>query len=226
MAGIDTILAVGSDLASSRRVVDLAARYGMVYAAVGIHPHEARTFGADGDAVRHLLESEKVVAVGEIGLDYYRERSSREEQMTAFRSQLEWACERNLPVSVHNRDADEDTMRVLHGATRVVLHCFSGSDAMAHEAVGRGYKLSFAGNLTFPKSERLRQVAKWLPDEAILVESDAPVLAPQRHRGRRNEPAFVALTLECLAGIRNVIPQQLSARITRNAADVFAWGEA
>ena len=223
--GVYPILAVGSDLASSARAVTLAQRHDVVYAAVGIHPHEADKFENEADSVKALLTREKVVAVGEIGLDYHRLPTSRDEQMVAFEEQLRWAREGDLPVSVHNRAADEDVLTaVKRFGVRAVLHCFSGCWTFACQALGAGLFLSFAGNLTYPKAGEVRDVASRVPQDGMLVETDAPVLAPQPWRGRRNEPAHIVATLETLATIRRMPVDSVAEAVSRNAAGLFGWG--
>jgi TatD DNase family protein len=223
-AGIDRILTVGTDLASSLRSVSLAQQYDILYAAVGVHPHEATRFRAEGESVRALLDEPKVVAIGEIGLDYYRSAAPRTEQLLAFREQVRWATDRDLPVSVHNRSADSDVLGVLStSGARTVLHCFSGSEDFAHRALNAGFSLSFAGNLTFPKAAELRKVAANVPADKLLVETDAPALAPQIRRGKRNEPSLLLVTVEALASLRSVAPRSLSEQLNRNADELFAW---
>lgn len=227
LAGISRILAVGEDLSSSRKAVELANAYDAVYAAVGVHPHHADAFEREAKDVQALTDLPKVVAIGEIGLDYDRSRSPVPEQLEAFREQLIWARERNLPVSVHNRAADADVASELRQShARAVLHCFSGSAEFAAEAVGAGWYLSFAGNLTFPRSEGLREVARRVPLDRVLLESDAPVLAPQPWRGRRNEPAYIWATAETLARLLDIPVTTLEQAESNNAAKVFGWSEA
>lgn len=223
-AGIDRVLAVGSDLASSRAAVEIARRHDMVYAAVGVHPHVAGRFELEEARVRALIDEEKVVAIGEIGLDYYRDATSRGEQLHAFRAQLAWAKQHDLPVSVHNRGADDDILDELARAgVRGILHCFSGSEEMALRALGLGLDLSFAGNVTYPKADDLRQVAATVPLGHLLLETDSPVLAPQGHRGRRNEPAYITETYEAVAAARGVSIDLLAHAVTENANRIFSW---
>lgn len=223
-AGVDRILAVGSDLTSSKKTVDIASEYESVYAAVGVHPHEAQTFAHDADQVHALLSRPKVVAVGEIGLDYARATAPREVQQEVFRRQLDWARHEGLPVSVHNRDADRDVLSlVIEAKVQCVLHCFSGSWDFALTALEAGVLISFAGNLTFPKAQTLREVAEKVPADRVLIETDAPVLAPQAWRGRRNEPAYVVATLEALGAAQNTPPELMSEVISATADRLFAW---
>lgn len=223
-AAIAPILTVGEDLASSLKAVEIARRYPSVYAAVGVHPHRADQFREESERLLTLLDDEKVVAVGEIGLDYFRNTVPPDVQRSAFREQLAWARARHLPVSIHNREAGRDVLGELRQGDRAVLHCFSDSRRMAEDALDLGCYLSFAGNLTFPAADELRRVAAQVPTERLLVESDAPVLAPQPRRGRRNEPAYVTITLDRLAALHDMDAATLGDRVAGNARDVFGWG--
>jgi TatD DNase family protein len=226
-AGIGRILAVGSDLASSRRAVEAARRAPIVYAAVGVHPHNADRFEDERKEVEALLDAEKVVAVGEIGLDYYRSGASRESQIQAFAAQLEWARRRDIPASVHNREADADVLGLIGASgARVVMHAFSSGPDTAETALNLGALISFAGNVTFPRAEALRAVARDIPAGRILVESDAPVLAPQPRRGRTNEPAYAVYTAACLADVRDVDGDLFSEQVRATADRTFHWGSA
>lgn len=226
-AGVERILVVGTDAASSKRAVTLARQYEEIYAAVGIHPHEADRWCEDAETVRGLIGEEKVVAIGEIGLDYYRSGSTRLVQLDIFRRQLEWARDAALPVSVHMREADADVLRTLDGSeVDVILHCFSGTEETARTALQRGYYISFAGNITYPKAEHLRTVAGVVPLERVLVETDSPVLAPQGHRGRRNEPENVVKVVQQLAEIYGCGTQAVEEAVVENANRLFGWREA
>lgn len=223
-AGVDRILAVGSDFSSSLRAVAIARQHDAVFAAVGVHPHEAGRFQDEAEAVRRLLTEKKVVAIGEIGLDYYRALAPREAQVMAFRAQLQWAENRGLPVSVHNRSADADVLEILgEMPVRAILHCFSGTQEFAAAAVQAGYFLSFAGNLTYRKAEELRAVSRAVPADRVLVETDAPVIPPQPWRGKRNEPAYVVATAEMLAIERGIPMRELAETISRNADTLLRW---
>jgi TatD DNase family protein len=223
-AGVGRILAVGSDVATSRRAVDAAGRYPIVYAAVGIHPHNAARFQDEREEIEALLDADKVVAVGEIGLDYFRGLSPRSAQVEAFEVQLRWARRQEIPAVVHNREADDDVLRLIQAAgAGVVMHAFSATRETARRALDLGASISFAGNVTFPKAGSLRELARDVPEDRLLAETDAPVLAPQARRGRTNEPAYVAFTLECLAHERRVDPAALAAAIRSNANRLFHW---
>lgn len=223
-AGIDRILVVGSDAASSARAVGLASRYREIYAAVGVHPHQATQFETDAQEVRTLIEQDKVVAIGEIGLDYYRQPVDRAVQMHVFRTQLEWARDTGLPVSVHSRDADQDVLDTLEEfGVRAILHCFTGSLLTARQALDRGYVLSFAGNLTYPRAGDLRETMAAVPLDRLLAETDSPVLAPQGLRGRRNEPENVVQVVRQMAEMRGLEPDIVADAISHNADQVFGW---
>ncbi len=223
-AGVDRILAVGSDLATSRRAVALAHRFPCVYAAVGVHPHRAASFRSQASDVYALLTADKVVAVGEIGLDYLRDDAPRSEQREAFAEQLRWAEEHQLPVSIHNRGADSEVASALSlRRVTAVLHCFSDAPALLQSALGEGHYISFAGNLTFPKARALRSVAGAVPLDRVLVETDAPVLTPQPWRGKRNEPAYVVAVAGALAALHGLQPVEIQPVVTANADQVFCW---
>ena len=221
-AGVTRILTVGTTLAGCRAAVQVAEREEGVFAILGIHPHEAG--GPDAGKLRELtalFASEKAVGVGETGLDFFRDYAPHEAQRRLFRRQLDLAAELGKPVVVHTRAADDDTLAELDGfAGTVVLHCFS-SPALLEPALERGWYVSFAGNVTFPKAPELREAAARVPADRILAETDMPYLAPQPKRGRPNEPAFVVHTLETLAEARGEEPAELERRIDANASAAF-----
>lgn len=222
-AGVTRILTVGTDVEDCRRALSLAERHEGVFAALGIHPHEAGTATTDDlAALRDLLAHPKAVAVGETGLDWFRDYAPREDQLRLFAAQLELASEVGKPVVIHTRAADDDTLGALAGfAGAVVLHCFS-SPHMLPTALERGWYVSFAGNATFPKAVELRLAAGQVRAERILAETDSPYLAPQAVRGQRNEPANVLHTLAALAQARGEEPAELERQIERNATVCFA----
>lgn len=216
----------GVDVATSRAAIALAARYpGQLFAAVGTHPHDAATLSAAALAEqRRLAGSPEVVAIGEIGLDYYRDLSPRPAQREALVAQIELARALDLPIILHNRESHADMVALLreHGAgVRGVFHCFIGDQAMARDALDLGYYLSFAGPVTYPKNTTLQEVAAWAPLERILVETDAPYLAPQGFRGKRNQPAYVAVTARRVAELRAMSFEALAEATTRNAQALF-----
>ncbi len=222
LAGVTRILTVGTTLEGCRAALAIAEREDDVYAILGIHPHEAAT--PDANRLRDLaalFASDKAVAVGETGLDYFRDYAPREAQRRLLQRQLELAADLDLPVVVHTRAADDDTAAALADfAGTVVLHCFS-SPALLEPALERGWYVSFAGNVTFPKAPELREAAARVPADRILAETDSPYLAPQPRRGRPNEPAFVVHTLATLAEVRGEDAAELEARIEANAAAAF-----
>ena len=222
-AGVDRIVTVGTGIDSCRAALEIAELHEEVYAALGIDPHQAGEPEAGRvDELRELLEHEEAVAVGETGLDYFRDRAPRDRQRKLFEAQLELATELGKPVVIHTRDADADTADVLAAFDgTVVMHCFS-SPGLLKTVVDRGYYVSFAGNVTYPKAGDLRGAAAQIPTERILAETDSPYLAPQARRGRPNEPANVALTISELAKARGDDLEQLAAKIDENATAAFS----
>ena len=221
--GVDRIVTVGTGIESCRAALELAQLHEEVFAALGIDPHQAAEPDAGRvDELRDLLEHDEAVAVGETGLDYFRGRGARDRQWKLFEAQLDLAAELGKPVVIHTRDADADTADVLAGFDgTVVMHCFS-SPGLLQTVVDRGYYVSFAGNVTFPKAGDLRAAAAQVPAERILAETDSPYLAPQARRGRPNEPANVALTIAELAKARGGDADELAAQIDANATAAFS----
>jgi len=221
-AGVTRILTVGTDVAGCRRALELAEAHEGVYAILGIHPHEAGTASArDVEEVQALLEHPRAVGAGEMGLDWFRDYAPREQQLGLFESMLGVARATGKPAVIHTRAADEDTLAALRDFDgRVVLHCFS-SPHLLEPALERGWYVSFAGNASFPKAVDLRLAAREVPRERILAETDAPYLAPQPVRGKRNEPAYVMHTLAALAAARNEDPAELERQIDANATACF-----
>jgi TatD DNase family protein len=221
-AGVTRILTVGTDVAGCRRALELADRHEEVYAILGIHPHDAaNATEADVAEVRDLLAHPKAVGAGEMGLDWFRDYAPREKQLSLFAAMLDVAAATGKAAVIHTRAADADTRAALEGFDgRVVLHCFS-SPHLLEPALERGWYVSFAGNASFPKAVDLRLAAREVPADRILAETDAPYLAPQPKRGRRNEPAYVMYTLEALAQARNEDPRELERQIDRNASECF-----
>ena len=216
-AGVELMLAIGTggplDVA-----IQQAERYPFIYATIGVHPHDAAKATPETFAqLRDLAGHPKVLAIGEIGLDYHYDFSPREVQRSVFERQLEIAAECHKPIEIHTREAWEDTMaRVTSLPHGGIMHCFTGDTAQARQALEVGFHLSFGGVLTFPKAESLRQAAAITPEDRLLVETDCPYLAPVPHRGKRNEPAFVADTARCLALVRGSTPEAIAACTTRN----------
>jgi TatD DNase family protein len=221
-AGVTRIIAVGSGIDSCRAELAVAEREEGVFAALGIHPHQAGGAEAERmDELRELLSAPKAVAVGETGLDYYRDYAPRERQQRLFEAQLELAADLGKPVVVHTRAADGPTVDALRTfAGTVVLHCFS-SPGLLDPALEHGWYVSFAGNVTYPNAYDLRAAARAVPGERLLVETDSPYLSPQARRGRPNEPANVVHTVAALAEARGEEADRLAAQIDANADAAF-----
>ena len=221
-AGVDRVVAIGSGIDSCRATLEIAEREPGVYAALGIHPHQAGNSDAERlDELSELLDHERVVAVGETGLDFYRDYAPRERQRRLFEEELSLATTLERPVVVHTRAAHQETAAALADFDGVVvLHCFSEPDLLPI-ALERGYYVSFAGNVTYPKAEDLREAARRVPRNRLLVETDSPYLAPQPRRGRPNEPANVVHTVAALAETRGEEADELGAQIDANAAAAF-----
>jgi len=216
-AGVERIVAIGTGAASTRATLAIARDEPGVSVAAGVHPHQA----ADGEPLDGLL-NERIVAVGDIGLDFYRDYAPRDAQQRVFERQLAVATEHGKPVIIHSRAADDETAAALAGFEgTVVLHCFS-SPGLLPVALERGYYVSFAGNVTYPKAPELRDAARAIPVDRILAETDCPYLAPQPVRGKRNEPAYVVHTVASLAETRGEDPAELARRIGENATAAFA----
>jgi TatD DNase family protein len=226
-AGVRRILTVGIDESSNRDAIGAAERHEEVFACVGRHPNSADGFDdAAADQIEELAARDRVRAIGETGLDYYREGASRDAQRTAFEAQIEIARRTELPLVIHMRDSIDDTFDVLSSladGVTVILHCFSAPPEQVSDAAERGWHCSFAGNLTYPKTEALREAARLVPDELLLVETDSPFLAPQPVRGKPNQPANVATTARRLAEVRDVSYQRLEETVEANAARLFGW---
>ncbi len=225
--GVSRILTVGIDGASSRAALAAAEDFPQVYAAVGRHPNSARGFDeADLAELQALAGHERCVAIGESGLDFYRDSAPpAADQERAFSAQIELARQTGKALVIHTRAAESETLAQLgaeaDGLT-VVMHCFSMPERLG-ECLDRGYAISFAGNVTYPSATDLAETARAVPEGSLLVETDAPFLTPQAVRRERNQPAFVAHTLQFIAALRGVEPRELAAAVERNAARVFGW---
>lgn len=229
--GVHTIITVGYDLKSSLAAVHLAAKMPGVYAAVGIHPHDASAASPEAlQELRRAAANKKVVAVGEMGLDYYYDRSPRETQRQVFREQIRLARELGKPVIVHDRDAHNEVLAILREerADDVggVMHCFSGDTSFAAKCLELGFYISLAGPVTFKNAGDLHRVARFLPKDKLLLETDAPYLTPVPHRGQRNEPAYVRYVAERVAELRVETLQDLAEQTSRNAALLFSLDQA
>ena len=233
--GVERVLTIGLDERSNGEAVRAAAEIDGVFAAVGRHPNSATGFdAAAADAIEDLAADPNVRAIGETGLDYYRDRASEEDQVRAFEAQIGIARRVGLPLVIHVRDSSgpgagravADCYELLAAAAEgveVILHCFSATAERAEEAVGHGWYVSFAGNVTYPRSEELREAAARIPDDRILVETDSPFLSPQPVRGKPNRPANVTMTAETVAEARGVGYQELDGLVTANSARLFDW---
>jgi TatD DNase family protein len=223
-ARVTCMIQSGTDAASSRLAVELAERFPALWATVGFHPHDAKALDEAGmAAIEQLTHHPRVVGVGEAGLDYYRDHSPRSVQLEVFGRHVDLARAADLPLVVHTREADDHTLALLDEQARgltVVLHCFSMPDRLS-EVVSRGYYVSFAGNVTYKNAEALREAARTVPDELLLVETDAPYLTPVPFRGRPNTPAMVVSTYAALAEVRGVPPEELASLVRTNAGRAF-----
>ncbi len=230
-AGVSTILNVGTGDPHSgvlERAVELAEKYSDVYTALGTHPHDARLFDAAAEQlIQNLLrQSSRVIAWGEIGLDFHYDNSPRDVQMNVFQRQLQLAREARLPVIIHTREAEDETIQLLKsdwaGADIPgIMHCFSGSLALARQAIELGFLISFSGIVTFKKADDLREIAAQVPLDRLLIETDCPFLAPVPFRGKRNEPAYVVEVARCLAELRELSLDEIARITTENFARVF-----
>jgi len=230
-AGVTVMLNVGTGDPHSgafERAVHLAEQHKEVYAAVGVHPHDAKLWdaAAEGRLIALANQSSRVIAWGEIGLDYHYDHSPRDVQREIFRRQLRLARERNLPVVIHSREADYDTIAILGEELTAyeragVMHCFGGSLQMARQAIDLGFFISFAGNLTFKKANDLRDAARQLPLNGLMIETDCPYLTPVPYRGKRNEPARVVETARCLAELHGMDLDEIGAATSENFKKLF-----
>ena len=224
-AGVHAILVIGFDLDTSRGAIALAEKHDQIYATVGMHPHDATDL--DDETVRIFRDfaaHPKVVALGEMGLDYYRDLSPRPVQKAAFERQLDLAEELALPIVIHNREAYHDILPILQarrGRTRGVMHCFSGDVEIMQQSLALGFFIGIGGPVTYRKSDALQEVAREVPADALLVETDCPWLAPQFRRGKRNEPAYVRATAEKIAELRDISLKEISEITTRNFERLF-----
>ena len=228
-AGVGEMVSIGTRLGQSRALVDLVAKLPNVWCTVGIHPHNAGEGPApDPEALAAMTRHPRVVGIGESGLDYFYDKAPRPAQQASFRAHIRAARIAGLPLVIHARDADDDIAAILHeeraegGPFAFLLHCFSSGRQLAEQAVEMGGYISLSGILTFPKSTELRAIAAAVPEDRLLVETDAPYLAPVPHRGKRNEPSFVAHTAAVLAEVRGLDPDALAGVTTRNFRRLFA----
>ena len=226
-AGVDVMITVGTDLETSRAALALAEQYSFIYATVGVHPHEAKDLTAEILAeLRMLAGHPRVVAYGEIGLDYYYDHSPRDIQRERFKDQLGIARALDLPVVIHTRDAQEDTLAILEEEWKDrpgVFHCFTGDPAYAAEALHLGFMVSFSGIVTFPKATELREAVRVVPLDRLLIETDCPYLAPVPYRGKRNEPSYLPAVAEIIANEKTPTSLDEIARMSSdNAKQLFS----
>lgn len=223
---LQLIINAGHDLESSQRSIALAAQYPFIYATVGVHPHDAKNVPADYlQQLEAMASQPKVVAIGEIGLDYYYDHSPREVQREVFLAQLRLAKKLNLPVAIHLRDAYGDFLEIMRqeklSPIKGVMHCFSGSGEVAKECLDMGFYISFAGPVTFKNADKLKQVAAGIPMDKILIETDCPYLTPTPYRGKRNEPAYVQHVAEEIALLKNTTATAVAEAVWHNAMKLF-----
>ena len=226
---VDYILVPATDTKTAEQVIDLTEKYEMVYGAVGIHPHDTKDWTSSLiSKIEKLAKNKKIVAIGEIGLDYYYDFSPKEKQIEAFKAQIELALKLNLPVIIHNRDSDEDVMEIIRSycgtGLKAQLHCFNGSIEDAMELVGMNFMISFTGNITFKKADNLRKILQHIPPENLLLETDSPFMTPVPHRGKRNEPSYVKYVAEQIAELHKLRLIDLARITSFNAFRTFGIG--
>ena len=237
-AGVTAMVTVGYDMPSSQRAIDIANSHDDIFAAIGVHPHDARKLTPQQvDELAHMADSAKVVAIGEIGLDYYRDLSPRDIQQQAFRDQLELARSLRLPVVIHSRNADEEAFEIIaahHGRVFPewpqdrplgIMHCFAGDLPLALRYIDLGFVISIPAACTYPNAERTRAVAGGIPLRWMAVETDAPYIPPQSKRGQRNEPAYITETVQCIADIRGARFEEIADGTATAAAWLFGLGD-
>jgi len=222
--GIEYFVNIGSSLEGTKKSIELSKKYDFIFATCGVHPHEADKFNAqDNKELIALAKSNKVVAIGEVGLDYFKNYSRAENQRPLFSSLVKLAKDLDLPLVIHNRQAQDDTLKILKAAkpVRAVVHCFSGDEEFLKACLGLGFFISFTCNITYTKAEDLRELAKIAPLERLLLETDAPFLPPQELRGRRNEPLYVKNLAAELARLKGLAPEDIARATTQNAKSFF-----
>ena len=224
--GIELVVNVGADLKSSKSTVELAKAHENIYAVVGVHPHSASELNKEAiETLKNYAKEDKVLAIGEIGLDFYYDNSPREDQRYAFKAQIELAKELDLPIVIHSREADQETFDTIEAAQdgnlKVLLHCYSGSAELAQEYLKLGCYISLAGPVTFKNARVPKEVAKVIPLDRLLVETDSPYLTPEPYRGKRNEPMFVKYVAEEIAELKGVSIEELSSATRENTKKFF-----
>lgn len=225
-AGVEKITNIGCDWATSLMSVHLAEKYPEIYASVGYHPHDAKSWNDEiASKIYDLAQNEKVVAIGEIGLDYYHNHSTKEEQKKAFLAQIDLGKQLKKPIIIHDREAHGDIMAIVRnekaGINGGIFHCYSGSWEMAKECLKLGFVISLAGPVTFPNARNLHEVAREVPLDCLLVETDSPYLSPHPYRGKTNEPSRVVLTAEMIANIKKLSFEEVAETTTANGCRVY-----
>jgi TatD DNase family protein len=226
--GVSRVVAVSSNLESSRRTLEIARTFPQVFAAVGVHPHEALSLNKEVlEELEKLSENQKVVAIGETGLDYHYMNSPREVQIASFKNHIELAKRLSLPLVIHVRDAHEDMVSILKEqiaeGVKGVIHCFTGDYLTANRYIDMGFYISFSGIITFKNADKIREAARIIPLERLLIETDSPYLAPFPFRGKRNEPAYVVYVAEKIAELRGELLEKIAEETTRNAKELFGF---
>jgi len=221
--GVSGIVCICSDFKELSIFQELLEKYSFIYGAVGVHPHDASFYGKLEERLYEALNQKKIVALGEIGLDYHYENSPRDVQKKVFKKQLRIAKEKNLPVIIHTRDAMKDTIDILRKERieKGVMHCFSGTKKDMEILIDMGFYISLAGPVTFPKASNLQEIAQLVPAERLVVETDSPYLAPQPVRGKRNEPRYVKFTVQKIASLRGLSEEEVKIFTSKNAKSLF-----
>ncbi|MCD4818098.1 MAG: TatD family hydrolase [Candidatus Cloacimonetes bacterium] len=219
-SGIEYVINIGVDEKTSKNSIDLAKKYDFIYATVGYHPHDAKKF--DEKIIRELAKHKKVVAIGEIGLDYYRNLSPKEIQIQVFKKQLEIALDLNLPVVIHDREAHEDCFDILnkYKIKKVVFHCFSGDEIFAEKVIDKGWFISFTGIITY-KNSIMENIVRIVPENKFFVETDSPYLSPVPFRGKRNSPLNLRYIIEKISEVKQISPKKVADLSFNNAIDFF-----
>jgi TatD DNase family protein len=228
-AGVKKIIVPGTSIKTSKQSIQLAEKYEFIYSTVGVHPHDTAEWQSTiVNELEELTKHPKVVAIGEIGLDYYYDFSPKEKQIVAFRDQIELALQKDLPIIIHNRDSNEDLMNIIEEydgrGLRGQFHCFAGSVNDARTLVEKGFYISFPGNVTFVKADNLRNVLRSIDIENLLLETDSPFMTPVPHRGKRNEPAYIPLIATTIAKVHNVTVEDVARTTTANVYKLFGVG--
>ncbi|MGB8316552.1 MAG: TatD family hydrolase, partial [Ignavibacteriaceae bacterium] len=227
--GIDYIIVPATDIKTSNQVLDLCDKYDFIYGAVGVHPHDTKDWNTSLlNEIKELAKHSKIVAIGEIGLDYYYDFSPKEKQIEAFKSQIDLAIELNLPVIIHNRESNKDMLKIIKeycgSGLKAQFHCFSSPIEYANEYIRMGHFVSFTGNITFKKADKLRDTLSKISLEHVMIETDSPFMTPVPHRGKRNEPAYIKLVAEKIAEVHNLSMEDISRFTSYNVFRMFGIG--